>query len=102
MEGYSEALRYELLPFNIFVSLVEPGQIQADTLASSNIRTEKSTTYDADQIVMRAVEEGNKASLKPTDVARTVARIVDSPYPRFRYKVGEQVRIGHGNEVPAP
>ena len=27
LEGYSESLRYELLPFNLFVTLVEPGPV---------------------------------------------------------------------------
>jgi short-subunit dehydrogenase len=93
IEGYSEALRYELLPFNILVSLVEPGQVRTDTLASSNVTTQRSTTYDAREIVRHSVEAGQKASLKPTQVALTVSKIVQAARPRLRYKVRTQIRM---------
>jgi len=34
LEGFAESLRYELLPHNIFVSLIEPGQVKTDTLST--------------------------------------------------------------------
>lgn len=90
LEGYSEALRYELLPFNIFVSLVEPGQARTETLATSIRSTATSSLYSSFQIAQRAQAAGATASLQPTHIAQTILRIAQTPYPRLRYLVGSQ------------
>jgi NAD(P)-dependent dehydrogenase (short-subunit alcohol dehydrogenase family) len=93
LEGYSESLRYEVLPFNIFISLVEPGQVITDTLATSIRSTQYSTTYSAEQIAQRAREQGKKASLTPNQIAQTINTIIQANHPRLRYYVGAQTRI---------
>lgn len=93
LEGYSESLRYELLPFNIYVSLVEPGQIRTETLDTSILAVNNSTAYPSEAVAQRAREDGIKASLKPIDVAKTVSKIINSPHPRLRYGSGMQVRM---------
>lgn len=93
LEGYMESLRYELLPFNIFVSLVEPGQVRTETLETSVISTQKSTIFDGQQVAQRAREQGKTASLKPEQIAQTISRIIAAKQPRLRYPVGSQVRM---------
>lgn len=91
LEGYSESLRYELLPFNVFVSLVEPGQIRTDTLDTSIISVKRSGHYPADAIAERARVLGRAADLRPEHVARVVGKVVAAQRPRLRYAVGSQV-----------
>jgi NAD(P)-dependent dehydrogenase (short-subunit alcohol dehydrogenase family) len=89
LEGYSEALRYELLPAGIFVSLIEPGQVRTDTLDTS-IRSADGA--HAQEVAERARALGRSASLLPEEVARAVVRTVEARRPRLRYLVGGQAR----------
>jgi NAD(P)-dependent dehydrogenase (short-subunit alcohol dehydrogenase family) len=87
LEGYSESLRYELLPAQIFVSLIEPGQVRTDTLETS-IRSVDGT--HAKGVAARARAMGRSARLGPEAVARAVVRTVEARRPRLRYAVGSQ------------
>jgi NAD(P)-dependent dehydrogenase (short-subunit alcohol dehydrogenase family) len=92
LEGYSESLRYELLPFGIYVSLVEPGQVRTETLDESIISTQQSTVYPNDRITERARADGVTASLRPEQVAKAVLDIVQRERPGLRYAPGTQTR----------
>lgn len=89
LEGYSESLRYELLPAGIFVSLIEPGQVRTDTLETS-IRSAGGA--HARKVAERARALGRSANLLPEEVARAVVRAVEARRPRLRYPVGSQAR----------
>ena len=93
LEGYSESLRYELLPFDIHVSLVEPGQVNTATLDTSIRPTKHSTTYASRRITANARDVGRKATLTPGKVAAQVVRIVATRQPRLRYYVGMQTHM---------
>ena len=94
VEALSDALRMELKPFGIDVSMIEPGGIQtnwgiiaADHLAESS----KGTPYEAEGL--REAETMRKAYSmrllsKPAVVARAISRAVNSRRPRARYRVG--------------
>ena len=89
LEGYSESLRYELLPAGIFVSLIEPGQVRTDTLETS-IRSAGGTQSEVAAERARAL--GRAAELLPEEVARAVVRVVEARRPRLRYLVGSQAQ----------
>jgi NAD(P)-dependent dehydrogenase (short-subunit alcohol dehydrogenase family) len=101
LEGYSESLRYELLPSGIFVSLIEPGQVRTDTLETS-IRSAGGA--HAETVAERARALGRSASLLPEEVARAVVRVVEARRPRLRYPVGGQARqvVWLKKLLPAP
>ena len=94
VEALSDALRMELKPFGIDVSMIEPGGIQtnwgliaADHLAESS----KGTPYEAEGL--REAETMRKAYSmrllsKPSVVTRAISRAVNSRRPRARYRVG--------------
>ena len=94
VEALSDAMRMELKPFGIDVSMIEPGGIQtnwgiiaADHLAESS----KGTPYEAEGL--REAETMRKAYSmrllsKPAVVARAISRAVNSRRPRARYRVG--------------
>ena len=94
VEALSDALRMELKPFGIDVSMIEPGGIQtnwgiiaADHLAESS----KGTPYEAEGL--RESETMRKAYSmrllsKPSVVTRAISRAINSRHPRARSRVG--------------
>ena len=94
VEALSDALRMELKPFGIDVSMIEPGGIKtnwgiiaADHLAESS----KGTPYEAEGL--RESETMRKAySMRllsnPSSVTRAISKAVNSRRPRARYRVG--------------
>jgi deazaflavin-dependent oxidoreductase (nitroreductase family) len=96
LEGYSEALRHEMLPFGVLVSLVEPTNVRTETLASSN--REVAATHPAYAGVRgRVVDDfkaaGYESKVLPGHVAETIARVAEHPRPRLRYPIGAQARF---------
>jgi short-subunit dehydrogenase len=93
LEGYSEALRYEMRPFNVFVSLVQPGNVKTESLDTSIQEvSQANSAYAAKRArtVQKMRETGLTAGIPKEAVARVVERIIESPTPRLRYPVGSQ------------
>jgi NAD(P)-dependent dehydrogenase (short-subunit alcohol dehydrogenase family) len=87
LEGLSEALRGELRPFHIYVSLVEPGFVK------TNLTDEAPAHPLADyeqrrQVGMAFVRQGVDQGLDPSLVARTILHIATVSQPRLRYPIG--------------
>ena len=94
VEALSDALRMELKPFGIDVSMIEPGGIKtnwgiiaADHLAESS----KDTPYEAEGL--RESETMRKAySMRllsnPSVVTCAISKAVNNRHPRARYRVG--------------
>jgi NAD(P)-dependent dehydrogenase (short-subunit alcohol dehydrogenase family) len=91
LEGYSEALRYELLPFNVYVSLIEPGQVNTDTLETSVRLTDSiNPAYQgaASMLVDKMRSDARKTGLSIASVVSRTVQVVNSPKPKLRYPVG--------------
>lgn len=98
VEGFSEAMRHELLPFEVYVSLVEPGTFRTDIFernrriaarASDPASAWAEMTRKISAIVDGRVE---KSTADPRDVARVIAEIATAARPRLRYLVGRDAR----------
>jgi NAD(P)-dependent dehydrogenase (short-subunit alcohol dehydrogenase family) len=90
VEGFSEALVYELEPFGIRVKIVEPGPIKTDFYdRSQDVMTKPGlTAYDA--LVARVMPTMQKAGANapgPEIVARTIYRAATDGRHRLRYAV---------------
>jgi NAD(P)-dependent dehydrogenase (short-subunit alcohol dehydrogenase family) len=93
IEGYTESLRYEVLPFNIRVVLVEPGAFQTGFGAA--LQQASRTIADYQEVRQRAVpvfEEQVMQGADPILVARQVLHILQSRAPRLRYPVGNDAQ----------
>jgi short-subunit dehydrogenase len=91
LEGYSEALWYELRPFGISVSLVEPGFVNTPIGESSPGAAHPLPAYTAIRArMMTAFGKALAAGIPADDVGRTVLEIVQRPAPALRYRVGAQ------------
>ncbi|MBX7058479.1 MAG: SDR family NAD(P)-dependent oxidoreductase [Leptospirales bacterium] len=90
LEGFSEALRYEMLPFNVFVSLLEPGPVKTDFSEHMEATPIKESSpyrrlYErADQAVQTSMRVASEAR----DVSRTIQKACEARYPSLRYEVG--------------
>ena len=93
LEGYSEALRYEMLPFNVFVSLVQPGNVKTESLETSIVQAAHSHAAYAGKPTRTAEkirDTGRTAGISKEAVAQVVTGILEHPRPRLRYPVGGQ------------
>jgi len=91
LEGYTEALRHEVKPFHIRVSLVEPGYIKSHLRQNQKLATDQVSDYDPwRKWVSRTRPKWEERLPEPTLVAERVLRIIGSKLPRLRYRVGKE------------
>ena len=97
MEGYGESLAYEVAPFGIQVTLVEPGNVRTDFTGSR--RTVPATDVDSyAAAVTKAVglmERDEANGVEPSAVAVVIEKVLTSSRPRRRVSVGKMgERVG--------
>jgi NAD(P)-dependent dehydrogenase (short-subunit alcohol dehydrogenase family) len=97
LEGWAEAIAYELEPFGIDVILIEPGPYRSEIWDSTpRIQPAGSPYYAWVQHVYQAgIERAASAARDPQEVALVIARAIESRRPRFRYPVGPSARVNH-------
>ena len=100
LEAFGEALRYEAVHDNVFVSLIEPGTYATDIFFDNAQYAEGSRdpasphfeeTQRMERFAMQLVERRRKAD--PRQVARTVLRAATAKRPRLRYRVGIDAHV---------
>jgi NAD(P)-dependent dehydrogenase (short-subunit alcohol dehydrogenase family) len=89
LEGYSEALSLEVEPFNIKVSLIEPGFFNTNLHHSLrkgewNIEDYQDMRTTLELAMQQSIAEGGN----PEKVAELVVRAAKSKSPKLRYRVG--------------
>jgi len=92
LEGLGEALAYEVAPFGIDVTLVQPGNVRTDFTANRKM----AAASQADGVYKKALDtavgvmERDEANGVPPDkVAVVVEKLLDSARPRRRVSVGK-------------
>jgi len=94
LEGYSEALRHELRPFNIQVSLVEPGFIKSHLASNRQYGASRISEYDTwRHRALAAIRQHEEKAPAPSLVAECVMRIIDSRSPKLRHRVGRDATL---------
>jgi short-subunit dehydrogenase len=91
LEGYTEALRLELAPFNIMVSLVEPGDFHTTLTDHRKISKEcqlDSAYKDRFRRVIKEVEKSERKGESPQKFAHLIEKIIRTPNPRLHYRIG--------------
>jgi NAD(P)-dependent dehydrogenase (short-subunit alcohol dehydrogenase family) len=93
MEGYGEALAYEVAPFGIDVTIVQPGNVRTDFTASRrDVKPPESGDDPYAAAVAKAVgvmARDEQQGAAPEAVAATVQRVLDAPRPPRRASVGK-------------
>lgn len=98
LEGLSEAMRTELWPFGVRVTVVEPGLYQTE-FQSNQVRAEEAGLSDSPyrEYIERYDKRHrsfDRLAKDPIAVAKTIEKIIRSKRPRFRYAVGAEAHFG--------
>ena len=101
LEAMSDALRVELAPARIHVSLIEPGPIETEFLASTlakfkgSIDIETSPHRDYYRRRLAAMESGGKSRFKlgPDAVVDKIVHALESTRPKTRYRIGMATQL---------
>ena len=94
LEGYGESLAYEVAPFNIDVTVVEPGNVKTDFTASR--RTVAPVDGESDYAAASAKAIGKMArdeakGVPPANIAATVAKVLAARRPPRRISAGRSM-----------
>jgi len=96
LEGFSEALQYELRQFNIRVKIIEPGIIKTDFLGRSKTVLHDETLTDyreySEKVMNNLFSMGEKGS-PPEIVAETIFKAATDNSKKMRYRVGRMKGI---------
>ncbi len=96
VEGFAEALQFELRPFNIRVKNIEPGAINTDFYDRSQVLFAKEglTDYNAyETITVANTQEAGANAPGPEVVAKAVWKAATDSSYRLRYPAGVQASI---------
>jgi NAD(P)-dependent dehydrogenase (short-subunit alcohol dehydrogenase family) len=103
LEALHDALRVELRPWGIGVSLLEPGAVKTPIwdkgmqAGSELLRKAPPQLRDlygaAVQIATRIAAHENETGVDPIEVARAIEHALLSPRPQARYPVGRQAKL---------
>lgn len=96
LEAISDALRLELAPAGIHVSIIEPGPIQSSFMATAvatlkaniDIKASAHRAYYERRIADMESGERSRFKLEPDAVVAKLIRALESARPKARYKVG--------------
>ncbi len=97
LEGYAESLAYEVAPFNIHVTLVEPGNFRTDfTAARKKVEATGDDPYRAAcEKAIAVMERDERGGADPALVASAVQKVLNDKNPPRRVSVGKfDERVG--------
>jgi NAD(P)-dependent dehydrogenase (short-subunit alcohol dehydrogenase family) len=89
LEGYAEALAYEVAPFDIHVTLVEPGNFKTGFTAARRKLTDLGPYDAATHKAVTLMERDEENGADPALVARAVERVLTGRRPPRRVSVGK-------------
>ena len=89
MEGLCETLSQELKPFNIHVTLVEPGGYATDWGTTSAVHSQPNPAYDPAREAMKQRMAGAASSIgKPEATAGAILELLAAEAPPTRLLLG--------------
>lgn len=102
MEAISDVMRRELKPWNIKVSLLEPGLIATNIWAKANIQAERAMKKAPEELLhlygpliermMKLAENSEKSAQSTEVVVKAVIHALTANRPKTRYRMGPKAR----------
>lgn len=94
LEGYTEALRLEVKPFNIHVSLIESGFLKTPMMDNRQIAAEQTEEYDPwRQRAFKSVHDREDKGPGPELPAEAILRVINSKTPRLHNVIGREAKL---------
>ena len=96
LEGLSESLRFELMPFGVNVIIIEPGVIKTNFFNSMKMakKSEQNSDYnDITNKVISGVKMMAEMGTHPKEVADTIQKAIKEEKPLPRYIVGNDAMM---------
>ena len=96
IEGFSEALRSEMLPFNVYVSLIEPGSYPTEIWDRGFALMAKQHEQDyimLEERIMELAKHSAASKRNPMEVAHLICKIASTKKPKLRYPVSFSDRL---------
>lgn len=97
VEGFSESLRLEMLPYGVHVVLVEPGSYKTEIWSKGldAVSINPNSPYDKEmERILKYVNHVADTAPYPDQVIQQILHVAKSPYPKLRYPVGKGVKLG--------
>lgn len=89
LEGWAEALAYEVAPFDVGVTLVQPGNFRTEFTAGRRLAAAPSGPYSAALAhAIEVMESDERAGADPAAAAKAIAGQLEAARPRRRISVG--------------
>lgn len=95
LEGFSESLRLELKPFNVYTSLIEAGSFKTGIWKKGLEKAALSKEPDYEDLMNSLnnhVKKMDENAQDPQKVIDMIIKICESSRPRLRYPVGKGVK----------
>jgi NAD(P)-dependent dehydrogenase (short-subunit alcohol dehydrogenase family) len=93
LEGYTEALRHEVKPFNIRVSMTEAGFLKTPMMSHRQVGASRMPEYEPwRERALSAIRAYEEKGPGPEAVAAMLFAIISSRVPRLRYPIGSQAK----------
>jgi len=93
LEGYSDSLRREIIPYGVKVIIIEPGRITTPIWdkGEKNLNKYADSLFavEAKAIGEYAIRKGKTTGLAPIEVAKTIYHVLIAANPKLRYIVAE-------------
>ncbi|CUA80658.1 oxidoreductase [Anoxybacillus suryakundensis] len=96
VEGFSESLRLEMLPYGVYVVLIEPGSFKTNIWSKGlqEMSVRSGSPYEKEmKTIVQYVNRVAKTAPPPDEVIRQIIKVVQSPTPHLRYPVGRGVAL---------
>ncbi len=94
LEGFFKSLKFEVIPFNIKISVVEPGFFK--TNLHNAFEYAEPTVSDYDKMrnrSLRILSDSIEKAETPESVARVILKIINSKNPGYSYRVGKNSKL---------
>jgi NAD(P)-dependent dehydrogenase (short-subunit alcohol dehydrogenase family) len=97
VEGFSESLRLEMLPYGVHVVLIEPGSYKTDIWSKGlgAVTINPNSPYAKEmKAIFKYVNQVADTAPDPDEVIQQIVQAAKSPSPKLRYPVGKGVKLG--------
>ncbi|MCK8494619.1 SDR family NAD(P)-dependent oxidoreductase [Spirosoma sp. RP8] len=94
IEGFFKSLRFEVAPFNIDVSVIEPGFFKTNLEQTNEPARSTIPDYEVSQKnALRIFAKSIQKAPTPEPVAEVTLKVIQASRPRFSYHVGSEAKL---------